>query len=66
MEILNFISHSNYNVTIYVKENTSIEMTKLRSFYLDFPSIKITTYSDCGLTPSRAKIQILYIFGWTI
>ena len=58
MEVLNFISHSNYNVTIYIKENTSIGMTKLRNFYLDFPSIKITTYSDSGLTPARSKIQI--------
>ena len=63
MEVLNFISHSNYNVTIYVKENTSIGMTKLRNFYLDFPSIKIMTYSDCRLIPSRAKIQISNTFS---
>ena len=60
MEILNFISHSNYNITIYVKENTIVKMTKLRNFYLDFPSLTITTYSSSELTPTRSEIQVFY------
>ena len=60
MEILNFISHSNHNVTIYIKENTIVQMTKLRNFYLDFPSLTITTYSSSELTPTRSEIQVFY------
>ena len=59
MEILNFISHSNHNVTVYVKENTVVYMTKLRNFYLDFPSLKFTTYSDSSSIPARASIEIV-------
>ena len=62
MEILNFISHSNYNITIYVKENTIVKMTKLRNFYLDFPNLTITTYSSSELTPTRSEIQVFYFF----
>ena len=59
MEILNFISHSNHNVTIYIKENTIVQMTKLRNFYLDFPSLTITTYSSSDDNPTRSEIQIV-------
>ena len=59
MEILNFISHSNHNVTIYIKENTVVYMTKLRNFYLDFPSLIFTTYSDSSSTPGRTRIEIV-------
>ena len=59
MEILDFVSHSNHNVTIYVKENTVIYMTKLRNFYLDFPSLTLTTYSDSSSIPGRASIEIV-------
>ena len=58
MEILNFISHSNHNVTIYIMENNLIYMTNLRNFYIDFPNIQITTYSSTQNTPMRAIIQI--------
>ena len=59
MEILNFISHSKHNVTVYIKENTVIYMTSSRNFYLNFPSLTFTTYSNSGATPSRAKIEII-------
>ena len=58
MEVLNFISHSNKNVTIYIKEGSVISMTNLRNFYIDFPNMVITTYSSTENTPSRASIQI--------
>ena len=57
MEILNFISHSNHNVTIYIKENTIVQMTKLRNFYLDFPSLTITTYSSSDDNPTRSELR---------
>ena len=58
MEVLNFISHSNKNVTIYIKEGSVISMTNLRNFYIDFPNMVITTYSGTENTPLRASIQI--------
>ena len=59
MEILNFISHSNHNVTVYIKENTVLYMTNSRNFYLDFSSLTFTTYSDSAATPARAKFEIV-------
>ena len=58
MEVLNFISHSNKNVTIYIKEGSVISMTNLRNFYIDIPYFTITTYSSTENTPLRATIQI--------
>ena len=58
MEILNFFSHSNQNITIYIKERTIISISKFRNFYIDIPNIQLDTYSETDLTPLRARIQI--------
>ena len=39
MEVLNFISHTNKNVTIYIKEESFIPVATLTNFYIDFPNI---------------------------
>ena len=59
VEIINFISHSNYNVTILIKEGTINYMTKLRNYFLDFPNLLFATYSETGLAPARAQINII-------
>ena len=59
VEILNFISHSKHNVTVYIKENTTVFLTSSRNFYLDFPSLTFTTYSDSAASPLRSKIDII-------
>ena len=36
-------------------------MTKLRNYFLDFSNILIETYSETGLAPARANINIIKI-----
>ena len=59
MEILNYFSHTNYNITIYIKENTSVTLTNLRNFYLDIPNLEYKTYSDTGYAAKNASITII-------
>ena len=59
MEILNYFSHTNYNITIYIKENTSVTLTNLRNFYLDIPNLEYKTYSDTGYAAKSASITII-------
>ena len=39
MEVLNFISHTNKNVTIYIKEESVVPVATLTNYYIDFPNI---------------------------
>ena len=55
-EIINQYSHSNYNISVYIKENTQLMITKDISYFINITSVSISSYSNSLSTPNSATI----------
>ena len=56
IEILNFHSHSDRNINIYLKENTTHYMTQTRNYIVNITQVNFDSYSDVLEEPGRAQI----------
>ena len=55
-ELLNSFSHKQINITIFIKEFTTLYIQDDTNFILNMTSVKITSYSDITNNPSKATI----------
>jgi hypothetical protein len=59
VEIFNYFSHSESNITIYLAENTIHKLTHEGNFIMNLDTVAIKTYSPAGNeTPSKATLEI--------
>lgn len=55
-EILNQYSYMNINITVKVRENTTLYIEDDTTYFLNLGSVTITSYSDSSLSPEKALI----------
>ena len=55
-EILNQFSHQNLNITLYIKENSSVRIQDSTAFILNITSVTVNTYSDSSNFPQSSTI----------
>lgn len=55
-EILNYFSHSDKEITIYLKENTNVYLEDELNYLLNMTSVTITSYSEVTTTAERATL----------
>ena len=59
VEILNYHSHSDHNITVKVKEYTENQMLFKRNYIINTTQVTVETYSESGIgTPGYANITI--------
>ena len=58
-EVLNQYSHSNNNISIYIKENTELKITKEMAYFINITSVSISSYSNSSSSPKYAQISIV-------
>ena len=56
IEILNFHSHSNRSVNIYVKEMTTVYLSQTQNYIVNMSEVSMDTYTDTTRTPEMANI----------
>ena len=55
-EILNYFSHKNFNITIFLKEGTRAYLQDSNSYLLNITSVTLKSYSDISSSPTRATL----------
>lgn len=58
LEILNFWAHSSSNLTIYVMENTIVNIEQGYNFIINITSVTISSYSATSSSPAKSTLYV--------